>query len=191
MPRSPRQICTLLWIVLCLIGCGTIQTADNTATAQPSTAPAVVSSHPPATPVPLCPRAASSVVHKDDINHALSACQIYFYIDFPDKVGDEKYIRVFARHASPIEFTDGEPEAADQVVPYWYKWSVFDNNGQLVRSWLAYFLENRDGTYHTVISQSEADWQHSTLEVYFADINGDGVDEDVTYTIRMKEFLGQ
>ena len=79
--------------------------------------------------------------------------------------------------------------ADDQILPYWYRWTIRNEQGQVERAWLAYFIKNRDGIYHTIVTQPDQDWQKSFIEVYFEDVNGDGVREDVTYEIAVKDFL--
>ena len=76
-----------------------------------------------------------------------------------------------------------------QVLPYWYRWVVRDPNGAQRRAWLAHFIEGRDGLYHTIVSQPEEEWSASHLEIYFEDVNDDGVDEDVIYEVPIAPYL--
>jgi hypothetical protein len=39
------------------------------------------------------------------------------------------------------------------------------------------------------VSQPPDEWSESYLEIYFEDINNDGVDEDVTYEVPLVQFL--
>jgi hypothetical protein len=72
---------------------------------------------------------------------------------------------------------------------YHYRWIVLDESGKELRTWLAYFLKNRDSTYHTVVKQPHDDWEKSVLEVYFEDVNADGAREDVTYRLMLGDIL--
>jgi hypothetical protein len=147
---------------------------------------------PKAPPPPLCERFAEYFVGRDDLNKAISPCDIYIYADAHSPAADERYFRVVIRRGNPVEFDEyGSPFAPkDQLQPYHYKWIVLGEDGQPIRSWLAYFLRNRDGTYHTVIRMPGEEWAASRLEIYFEDVNADGSREDVTYVLAVGDILG-
>jgi hypothetical protein len=141
---------------------------------------------------PLCKPFSEYTVGRDDLNKSVSPCDLYFYAD--DALGrlpsNEKYFRVVVRRGSPIELNHGAPVSPnDQLRPYHYNWTVLDDKGKPVRSWLAYFLRNRDGNYHTVVTLPREEWNRSVLEVYFEDIDGDGEREDVTFKLMVGEIL--
>jgi hypothetical protein len=143
------------------------------------------------TPEPLCPLNSKYQVGIKEFNTAVSQCNLYFYVDFR-LYTYEKYFRVIIQPNKPFTFyEDGgiDLSAINQIKPYWYRWTIRDSQGQIEKAWLAYFLKGRDGTYHTVITQSEEDWKNSVLEIYFEDVNNDGVREDVTYEIIVGDFL--
>ena len=147
-------------------------------------------------PPPLCKPRSKYSVGKADLNKSVSPCDLYFTatetFSFPHKM--ERFYRVMIRRGKPFKLDEYGRAIApispqDQLRPYYYKWIVLDDNGTVVRSWLAYFIKNRDYSYHTVIRQPQKDWDNSVLEIYFEDVNGDGVREDVTYVLRVGEIL--
>jgi len=142
-------------------------------------------------PRPLCKRFSQYVVRKADLNRAVSPCRVHIHADASVNRPTEKHFRVVVRRCRPVDLDEwGHPVAPrDQLRPYHYKWLVLDESGKVTRSWLAYFLRNRDGTYHTVVSLPPDEWRASVLDVYFEDVNGDGVREDVTYRLMVGDIL--
>ena len=142
---------------------------------------------------PLCKPWSQYYVGESDLNKSVSPCDLYFaaHETFSDHSNGEKWFRLMIRRGKPFDLdTYGKPTASqDQLQPYYYKWLVLDDKGKVVRSWLAYFIKNRDYSYHTTIRQPPEDWDNSVLEVYFEDVNGDGVREDVTYKLRVGEIV--
>ena len=126
---------------------------------------------------PLCKPFSEYTVGKADLNKSISPCDLHFDADFFFESGNEKYLRLTIRR--------GE----DQLQPYSYTWKVLNTRGEEARSWLATFVENRDGTYHTIVKLPPDEWNRSILDVYFEDVDGDGVREDVTYRVLVGEIL--
>jgi hypothetical protein len=146
---------------------------------------------PVGTPEPLCPRNSTYRVGFADLNTPISQCQLYFYAHFIIEDTNEKYFQIIIQPNRPIGFHENglvDYSTVNQITPYWYRWVIKDSNGQVEQAWLAYFLENRDGLYHTIISQSEQDWQNSFLEIFIEDVNNDHVREDVTFEIAVGEI---
>ncbi|HLE03890.1 MAG TPA: hypothetical protein VI729_04665 [Anaerolineales bacterium] len=124
-----------------------------------------------------------------DINRPISRCSMYFSVRFISSEPEEKWLQVVIQRAQPITIEEGYPSPSAQVLPYWYRWVVRDPNGAQRRAWLAHFIEGRDGLYHTIVSQPEEEWSASHLEIYFEDVNDDGVDEDVIYEVPIAPYL--
>jgi hypothetical protein len=144
------------------------------------------------TPEPLCPRNSTYQVWLKQLNTPISECKLYFYVAFLDNEGDEKWLQIIVQPNNPFTFYDNgivDYASINQIKPYWYRWVIKDEQGQVQRTWLAYFIKGRDGLYHTIISQPEQDWHNSFLEIFFEDINNDHVREDVTYEIVVGDFL--
>jgi hypothetical protein len=143
------------------------------------------------TPEPLCALGSKYRVGFAEFNTPVSQCNLYFYVDFRVYTY-EKFFRIIIQPNKPFTFTkDGYVDLStiNQIKPYHYRWTIKNTQGQVERAWLAYFIKNRDGTYHTIITQPEQDWKNSVLEIYFEDVNNDGVREDVTYEIVVGDFL--
>jgi hypothetical protein len=148
-------------------------------------------------PKPLCKRFSQYTVKGADLNKSVSPCDLYFYADdaMHGLLGNEKYFRVIIRRGKPVQLSEGgatraEPVAwGDQLQPYWYKWTILDDKGKTIRSWLAHFLKNRDGNYHTVVDLPPDEWNRSILEVYFEDVDGDEVPEHVTFKLMVGDIL--
>jgi len=130
------------------------------------------------------------LISKAKINKPISPYKVYFYVD-SHLVDGEDWFRVIARHGKPIEFTDEDhnPMPKGQILAYFYRWHLLDEEGKSEKSWLAHFYENRDGTYNTIVRLPKEDLSRSLLEVYFEDIDGDGKREDVTFLIKVPDFL--
>ena len=167
-------------------------------TAEP--APAKQQANPGDSSKTLCKRFSEYVVKRADLNKSVSPCNLYFYADdaLHGSSGKEKYFRVIIRRGSPIQLSEvgdnrGEPVAPnDQLRPHYYKWTILDDKGKIIRSWLAYFLKNRDGNYHTVVSLPPDEWDRSVLEVYFQDVDDDRElrDVNVTFKLMVGDILG-
>jgi hypothetical protein len=129
-------------------------------------------------------------ITKAELNKPISEYKVYFYID-SHFLGSEDYFRVVARHDKPIEFSDEwhNPLPKGQIIAYSYRWHLLDEEGKSEKWWLAHFYENRDGTYNTIVRLPKEDLSRSMLEVYFEDIDGDGKREDVTFLIKVPDFL--
>lgn len=133
---------------------------------------------------PLCKQ--FSTFQIDRLNQPISPCNLYFYADRISHHPRESYFRVVIRRGLPVAFVNGEPSSDGALQPYWYRWVVVDADGKVERSWLAYFMRNRDGTYHTIVKLSDDEWKRSRLEIYFEDVDDDGVREDVTYVLPIR-----
>lgn len=135
---------------------------------------------------PLCePYSRYSVTQ---LNAPVSPCDLFFFVDRVAG-GRESRLRVVIERGAPIPIRDGQPYSIGGLRPYWYRWVVLDERGAIERSWLAHFQQNRDGVYHTIVDLPEMDWQRSRLEIYFEDVNGDGVREDVTFDLDLPAVL--
>lgn len=134
---------------------------------------------------PLCKQ--YSTFQIDRLNQSISPCDLYFYADRFSHHPRESYFRVVIRRGLPVAFyDDGEPKPDGSLQPYWYKWVVVNADGKVERSWLAYFMRNRDGTYHTIVKLRDDEWKRSRLEIYFEDVNDDGAREDVAYVLPIR-----
>ena len=138
---------------------------------------------------PLCNPNSRYIVQPPDMNQPISTCSMYFYVRFIISEPEEKWLQVVIQRAHPITIEEGYPDPGAQVLPYSYRWVVRDPNGDQRRAWLAHFIEGRDGLYHTIVSQPGEEWSASHLEIYFEDVNGDGVDEDVIYEVPIAPLL--
>lgn len=146
------------------------------------------------TPEPLCERNSSYQVGLNEFNTPISECKLYFYVVFLVNNPNERYFQVIIQPNKPFTFTDNgfvDRATMHQITPYWYRWEIKNAQGQVERAWLAYFMKGRDGLYHTIITQPEQDWHNSFLEIFFEDVNNDGVREDVTYEIAVGDFLSK
>jgi hypothetical protein len=138
------------------------------------------------------------LVTKDELNKPVSPHNVYFYID-DHFGGGEDYFQVIIRLGKPIEFEEMEylgfslgsivrvPD--DQLIPSHYKWHILNKEGESIKSWLAYFVKNRDGTYYTVISLPKEDLSMSMLEIYFESLYGGQQRNDITFLIKVPDFL--
>ena len=68
-------------------------------------------------------------------------------------------------------------------------WQLTDDDGNVTREWLAGFLENRDGIYHTIVTLPLSELQHSYLVMLFEDVDEAYVGrEDVEIRLDMREY---
>jgi hypothetical protein len=168
--------------ILALQACGPAAAKQG----QPSTQTAASHS---AEPQPLCALKSRYTVEPNNMNKPISTCSMYFYVRFISSEAEEKWLQIVIQRAQPVPIEEGYPSPSAQILPYWYRWVVRDPNGGQQRAWLAHFIERRDGLYHTIVTQPEEEWFSSHLEIYFEDVNGDGVDEDVIYEVPIAPFL--
>ena len=107
------------------------------------------------------------------------------YVDISTH-GDERErtIQVIVLHGEPIGTADEklQEQLKHQILPHLYKWK------QLRRSWLAGFLKNKDGTYHTIVGMPVEEIKGSTLSLYIVDANKDGVRDDLTIEIDLSDM---
>jgi len=146
------------------------------------------------TPEPLCPRNSTYQVGLNELNTPISQCKLYFYVVFLVNNPNERWLQVIVQPNKPFTFTENgfvDQANLNQLKPYWYRWVIKNAQGQVERAWLAYFIKGRGGLYHTIVTQPEQDWHNSFLEIFFEDINNDGVREDVTYEIAVGDFLSK
>ena len=136
---------------------------------------------------PLCKRFSTFAVTR--LNEPVSPCKLYFYADRFAHNERESYFRVIVQRDKAITLEDGEPRSEGGLQPYSYRWVILDAGGHVERSWLAHFLRNGDGQFHTVVKLSDDEWQRSRLDLYFEDVNGDGAREDVTYELPLRLAL--
>ena len=188
-----KSFCLILVLSLFTLGCN-----STSATKTPDELLDDVDTPTPTlqigTPQPLCTINSSYQVGLNDLNKPISECNLYFHVVFPIADPDERYFQVIIQPDKPFTFYDNgivDFSNINQITPYWYRWVIKNQQGQVERAWLAYFMRGRDGLYHTIVSQSEQDWQNSYLEIFFEDVNKDGVREDVTYEIIVGEFLSK
>lgn len=132
---------------------------------------------------PLCTR--FSTFRIQHLNESVSPCDLYFYADRFSRNAGESYFRVVVERGHTIPIRDKEPLSSGGLNPYWYRWVILDDKGKVQRAWLAHFLRNRDGMYHTVVTLSDDEWRHSHLELFFEDVDGDGEREDATYILNV------
>lgn len=102
---------------------------------------------------------------------------------------NEVYLTLFCFDTAdtPGKAPAPEDSTAKQLVPYRVKWLVKDKDGKIIRSWLAYFLENRDGLRHTIVKMPIEELKNSELEVYFETDSHDHR-RDLTVTVKCDEF---
>ncbi len=188
--RLNKLFCLVLGLSLFTLGCNSTS-APKTPNGLPDDGDISTPTLQIGTPEPLCPLNSKYQVGIKEFNAPISQCNLYFYVDFR-LYTHEKYFRVIIQPNKPFTFyEDGgiDLSAISQIKPYWYRWTIKDSEGQIEKAWLAYFIKSRDGTYHTIITQSEEDWKNSVLEIYFEDVNNDGTREDVTYEVIVGDFL--
>ncbi len=197
-----RMTCPIVSVFLLLAGCSG---ADNPMTgvasgparaAMPVTGLGnkmqnQVKSNNTETRPPLCKRFSEYTVGKPDLNKSISPCRLYFFADTILSHDGEKYFRLVVRKGAAIRLNGigGIDNPENQLHPYLYRWKVLDAKGKESRGWLAFFLRNRDGTYHTIVNLPPDEWRRSVLEVYFEDVDGDGVREDVTFRVLVGDIL--
>ena len=182
----------VLGLCLIMLGCSPI-TKDKL----PEVAPEIDSptaTMQTGTPEPLCELNSTYQVRLNELNTPVSQCNLYFYVVFLDDHPNERYLQIIIQPNKPFTFYENgivDYASINQITPYWYRWVIKNAEGQIDRAWLAYFMKGRDGLYHTIITQSEQDWHNSFLEIFFEDVNNDGVREDVTYEIVVGDFLAK
>ncbi|MDW8345261.1 MAG: hypothetical protein RMM51_12335 [Verrucomicrobiae bacterium] len=75
-----------------------------------------------------------------------------------------------------------------QLIPYSYTWKILSEDNKVLRSWPLAFFQNRNFVYRTDVRLPLEEFSRSVLEIYFEDIDGDGMREDVTFVVDMSEF---
>lgn len=129
------------------------------------------------------PRFATVEVGKSDLNKAIAPYNLFVNVE---TTGDERErrIKVIVLHGEPVKSVEGglQDQLRRQVKPHLYKWHLGD------KWWLAGFLQNRDGTFHTIVSMPLLDLNQSKLLLLIEDVDGDGNREDVTIAIDLSGF---
>jgi hypothetical protein len=124
------------------------------------------------------PRFATVKVGKSDLNKAIKPYDLYVNIE---TTGDERErrIKVIVLYGEPVKSVESglQDQLRRQVKPHLYKWHIGS------KWWLAGFLQNRDGTFHTIVSMPLLDLNQSELSLLIEDVDGDGSREDLTIII--------
>ncbi|MBI4847657.1 MAG: hypothetical protein HY808_03650 [Nitrospirae bacterium] len=129
-------------------------------------------------------------VKKENLNHPISPYQLYFLVS--THYGGEEfgyYVRVIIQKKQKI-IDDGLniTQIKTQILPTFYKWQLRSKDGITTHQWLAYFMRNRDGTYHTIVSLPIEDLKRSWLTIFIEDIENDNEREDVTFHLDMAGY---
>lgn len=134
-------------------------------------------------------RFGSFVLSRDDLNRPITPFQLYVDVSVSGGITD-RYIRCIVLKGRPIspDILLSPSEIQSQVVPYRYTWKIVAGNGSVVRQWLANFIKNRDGTYHTIVLLSEEELRNSRLEILIEDIDRDGQREDLRLILDMSDY---
>ncbi len=82
----------------------------------------------------------------------------------------------------------GKHGAVDQLRPHSYRWYVKSDDGTAIYEWLAHFMKNRDGSYHTLVKLPEQALRRSWLQVFFHDLDGDGNRENIAFQLDMSQY---
>lgn len=129
------------------------------------------------------------VLSRDDLNKPVTPFGLYVDVSVSGGITDW-HIRCTVLRGRPIshEVLLSPSELQSQVVPDRYIWKVVANDGTVIRQWLANFIKNRDGTYHTIVLLPDEDLRNSRLEMLIEDIDGDGEREDISLILEMAEY---
>jgi len=127
-------------------------------------------------------------VPRSRLGHAVSPYEIYIDASIcKGTYAGEKWLRVVIQRHTRLPL-QGAPFWETQVRPYWYRWQLRDSSGNVTHERLAQFLENRDGTYHTVIKLPAEDLKRSFLQLYFEYADSDPNRDDVTYELDLRDY---
>lgn len=126
---------------------------------------------------------------RGDLNRPVSPWNIYIQIF---TVGDEheRTVSCVVMRGMPVseDSRHMQSQMEKQLIPYSYTWSTSAGDGTVTRKWLAGFIRNRDGVYHTIVKLPSDELKRSSLSLYFEDIDGDGLRDDITFNINMSDF---
>ena len=134
-------------------------------------------------------RFSTVVLSRDDLNKP--SVPFGLYVDVSTSGGiNERYVRCVVLKGKPIspDVLSSPSELQGQVIPDRYTWQIVGPDGVVARQWLAHFLKNRDGTYHTIVTLSEDELRRSRLELLIEDIEHDGQREDVQVILDMSLY---
>lgn len=134
-------------------------------------------------------RFAVYALSRDDLNKPITPFELYVDVSVSGGITD-RYVRCLVLRGKPIsKETLASPfELQSQVLPDRYIWTIIGNNGSVIRQWLANFIKNRDGTYHTIVFLSEEELRSSRLELLIEDVDGDGNREDIRLILDMSDY---
>ena len=134
-------------------------------------------------------RFASFVLSRDDLNKPATPFQLYVDVSVSGGITDW-YVRCIVLRGRPIsqEILLSPTEVQSQVVPDRYTWKIVASNGSVVRQWLANFIKNRDGTYHTIVRLPEEELRNCRLEILIEDLDHDGQREDLRLILDMSDY---
>lgn len=123
-------------------------------------------------------------ITKDNLDQPVSPHKVYFYLD-SEGVEARKKIRLVVKQDTPI-VTEVGLTSDHQIVPVFYQWHlVFAQD----RNWYTDFFQADDGFYYTTLELTVAEWQASSLCVFFKDINSDGVDDNLMFRILIGDIV--
>ncbi len=126
---------------------------------------------------------------RGDLNTPVSPWNIYIQVFTVDNEY-EQIISCVVLRGMPVSNSPRQMQSQleKQLIPYSYTWSISVDDGTVTRKWLAGFIKNRDGVYHTIVKLPLDELKRSSLSLYFEDIDGDGLRDDITFTIEMSDF---
>lgn len=129
------------------------------------------------------PRFATVNIGKSDFDKVIDPYNLFVRAE---TTGDERErrIKIIVIHGEPLKSIESglQAQLRRQVRPHLYKWHLGN------KWWLAGFLQNRDGTFHTIVSMSQIDLEQSKLSLLIEDVDSDGNREDVTIVIDLAGF---
>jgi hypothetical protein len=130
-------------------------------------------------------RSPDAVISRADLDKPIDPWNIHVSIDIYRSDSAGTWIRCVVLENERFEATaeKQQNQIARQVIPVRYEWEL---NG---RFWVAGFLENRDKTFHTIVSLPDADLASSVLRIVLPRKIG-GMDRvwPVVIAIDMSEF---
>ena len=132
-------------------------------------------------------------VSRKELNSSISPWKIYFSATTLSSSAGEFYVTVMIYRGEKISYRGDNSlynriQIKKQIIPYWYKWQLRGKDNKVTHEWLAYFMKDRDSTYHTIVTLPVEGLQRSYLAILMKDVDGDGIREDITFELDMTDY---